>query len=70
MVGISELSADLDLLKSFDGLSTIVCVFVTLCIVVIDPCLMPSDSCTTLTIGAKQFVVQEAAVTILCMFGS
>ena len=64
-MGIKEFKEDLDRLISFPGLSTIVCVLVTLCIVVIDPCTMPIFSWSTFTTGAKQFVVQLAAVIIL-----
>lgn len=46
------------------GASTIVCVLVRLWMVVMQPCLIPSFSCTTLTTGARQLVVQEAAVTM------
>ncbi len=41
-------------------------VLVTSWIVVIDPCRMPSESWITLTTGARQLVVQEAAVTSAC----
>ena len=47
-----------------------VCVLVMLWMVVIEPCLIPKDSCITFTIGAKQFVVHDAAVTISCRAGS
>ena len=40
------------------------CVFVTLCTVVMQPCTMPRRSSTTLTTGARQLVVQLAAVTM------
>lgn len=46
------------------GASTMVCVFVKLWMVVIQPCLMPSFSWMTLTTGARQLVVQLAAVTM------
>ncbi len=39
-------------------------------IVVIIPCLISKLSINTLTTGAKQFVVQEAAVTKSCLEGS
>ena len=42
--------------------STTTWVLVTLWRVVIEPCSMPKLSCTTFTTGARQFVVQEAAV--------
>lgn len=45
------------------GASTIVCVFVTLWMVVMEPLTMPKFFNTTLTTGAKQLVVQDAAVT-------
>ena len=38
--------------------------------VVIEPCLIPKFSWMTFTTGARQFVVQLAAVTILCRNGS
>ena len=38
--------------------------------VVIEPCLMPKLSCTTFTTGARQLVVQLAAVTRRCLEGS
>ena len=38
-------------------------------IVVITPCLIPMPSWITLTMGARQLVVQDAAVTILCRLG-
>ena len=41
-------------------------VLVTSWIVVIDPWRMPSASWITLTTGARQLVVQEAAVTSAC----
>ena len=52
------------------GASTIVCVLVTLWIVVMQPCTMPSLRWTTSTTGARQLVVHEAAVTILSAAGS
>ena len=63
VVGISEFSPDRDRHKSLCGLSTITCVLVTLWMVVILPCSIPIFSCTTLTMGARQFVVHDAAVT-------
>merc|ERR1712190_42510 len=45
------------------GPSTVSCVAVMACTVVIRPSLMPKFSCTTLARGAKQFVVQEALET-------
>ena len=53
------------------GASTIVCVLVTLWMVVMEPRLMPpSLFCTTETTGARQFVVHDAAVTILSFASS
>merc|ERR1719373_1083049 len=46
-----------------DGPSTVSCVAVMACTVVIKPSTMPNFSCTTLLRGAKQFVVQEAFET-------
>ncbi len=43
-----------------DGPSTVFCVAVAACTVVIKPRLMPHLSCNTLATGAKQFVVQDA----------
>ncbi len=48
--------------RSLCGASTIVCVFVMSWIVVIDAVSMPSPSWITFTTGARQFVVQDAAV--------
>ena len=47
-----------------------ICVLVTSWIVVIEPCRMPSPSWITFATGARQFVVQLAAVTIRCAAGS
>ena len=44
----------------FDGPSTVFCVAVAACTVVIRPRLMPQLSFSTLATGARQFVVQEA----------
>jgi len=44
----------------FEGPSTVFCVAVTACTVVINPSSMPKVSCTTFARGARQFVVQEA----------
>lgn len=52
------------------GASMIVCVLVTQWMVVSMPRTMRSLSCTTLTSGARQFVVHEAAVTMLCCAAS
>merc|ERR1712048_714602 len=43
-----------------EGPSTVSCVAVIACTVVIKPSTMPNFSCTTLVNGAKQFVVQDA----------
>merc|ERR1719442_334185 len=45
------------------GPSTVSCVAVIACTVVMKPSLMPKFSCTTFVSGAKQFVVQEAFET-------
>src|SRR5512135_3554687 len=47
-----------------DGPSTVFCVAVAACTVVIRPRLMPQLSCSTLATGARQLVVQEAAETM------
>jgi len=52
------------------GASTTTLVLVGAWIVVICPWRIPSASCTTFTTGARQFVVQEAAVTISWRAGS
>ena len=44
----------------FDGPSTVFCVAVVACTVVIRPRLMPQVSFSTLATGARQFVVHEA----------
>ena len=56
--------------RSLCGASTTKLVLVGLCSVVIWPCRMPMASCTTLTTGAKQLVVQDAAVTMRSRAGS
>merc|ERR1719333_1409973 len=43
-----------------DGPSTVSCVAVMACTVVMRPSTMPNFSCTTLVSGARQFVVQDA----------
>merc|ERR1712226_1033073 len=43
-----------------EGPSTVNCVAVMACTVVIKPSTRPNFSCTTLVSGARQFVVQEA----------
>lgn len=52
------------------GASMMVCVLVTACTVVMQPCLILRFSCTTLTTGARQLVVQEAAVMTVCLLAS
>lgn len=47
-----------------------VCVLVTLWIVVMQPCTIPIFSWITFTTGARQLVVQEAAVTMESLDGS
>src|SRR5215831_1554040 len=49
----------------FDGPSTVFCVAVVACTVVISPSTIPNLSCTTLAKGARQLVVQEAFETIV-----
>ncbi len=44
----------------FDGPSTVFCVAVAACTVVIRPRLMPQVSFSTLATGARQFVVHDA----------
>merc|ERR1740116_103338 len=46
-----------------EGPSTVSCVAVMACTVVIRPSTIPNFSCTTLVRGARQFVVQEAFET-------
>merc|ERR1719210_1540333 len=46
-----------------DGPSTVSCVAVMACTVVIKPSTMPNFSCTTFVRGAKQLVVQDAFET-------
>merc|ERR1711979_129609 len=46
-----------------DGPSTVSCVAVIACTVVMRPSTMPHFSCTTFVSGARQFVVQEALET-------
>lgn len=52
------------------GASTMVWVLVRLCTVVMQPCTMPNFSWMTLTTGARQLVVQDAAVTMWSVAGS
>ena len=56
--------------RSLWGASTTRLVLVGLWMVVICPCRMPRFSWTTFTTGARQFVVQDAAVTIRFFAGS
>ena len=70
MVGISDIPAARARRRSLWGASTIVWVFVRSCSVVIEPWLIPIPSWITLTTGARQFVVHDAAVTIECARGS
>src|SRR5215472_4119347 len=51
-----------------EGPSTVFCVAVIACTVVIRPSTIPNLSCTTLARGAKQFVVQEALDTTVISF--
>src|SRR5262245_29584658 len=48
----------------FDGPSTVFCVAVTACTVVMSPRLIPHESLSTLATGARQFVVHEALLMI------
>ena len=52
------------------GPSTVFCVAVVLCTVVMRPSLMPNASWTTLARGARQLVVQEALETTCMEAGS
>src|SRR5215468_6271066 len=52
----------------FEGPSTVFCVAVIACTVVIRPSTMPNLSCTTLARGARQLVVQEALETTVISF--
>ena len=70
VVGISDSEAARARRRSLCGASTSVWVFVMSCSVVIDPRRMPSPSCRTLTTGARQFVVHEAAVRMSWVSGS
>ena len=54
----------------FDGPSCVGCVAVTACTVVMSPSSMPQWSRSTLTTGARQFVVQLAFERIVCTAGS
>ena len=70
VVGISDIAAARARRRSLCGASTIVCVFVMSCSVVIEPRSMPMPSWMTLTTGARQFVVHDAAVTTSWRSGS
>src|SRR6187455_3511447 len=48
----------------FDGPSTVFCVAVAACTVVMSPRLMPHVSLSTLATGARQFVVHDALLMI------
>src|SRR6185436_21084225 len=52
----------------FEGPSTVFCVAVVACTVVMRPSRIPKLSCTTLANGARQFVVQEAFETMVISF--
>ena len=69
MVGISERLAARARRRSLCGASTTVWVLVMSCSVVIAPWRMPMPSWITLTTGARQLVVQEAAVSESCALG-
>ena len=70
VVGISDMDAARARRRSLCGASTIVCVLVMSCNVVIEPCRIPIPSWSTFTTGARQLVVQDAAVTMSCTSGS
>ena len=70
VVGISDSVAARARRRSLCGASTSVCVLVMSCSVVIAPWRMPMPSWITLTMGARQFVVHDAAVTTSCRAGS
>ena len=63
VVGMRLRSAERARRMSLAGRSTMVWVLVTSWIVVMEPCRMPSPSWITFTTGARQLVVQLAAVT-------
>jgi len=56
--------------RSSCGASRIFWSLVYECTVVISADLMPNDSWSTLATGARQLVVQEALLTMLCTAGS
>src|SRR5450755_1486860 len=70
VVGCRESMAERARRRSLCGESTTTFVFVGSWMVVIWPCLMPIDSWTTLTTGARQFVVHDAAVSRRWRLGS
>jgi hypothetical protein len=69
LVGINDRLLARARRRSLCGASTTTWVLVMSWIVVMMPCLMPIDSWITLTTGARQFVVQEAAVSRRCVAG-
>ena len=70
VVGDSDSMADRARRRSRCGASTTTLVLVGSWIVVIWPWRMPIASCSTFTTGARQFVVQDAAVSSRCRAGS
>ncbi len=70
VVGISDTLAARARRRSLCGASTTVCVLVMSCSVVIEPRRIPMPSWITFTIGARQFVVHDAAVRMSCSAGS
>ena len=70
VVGCSDSMAERARRRSLCGASTTTLVLVGSWMVVIWPWRMPMASCTTFTTGARQLVVQEAAVTMGCFAGS
>ena len=70
VVGISDSDAARARRRSLCGASTTVWVLVMSWSVVIEPWRMPMPSWMTLTTGARQFVVQDAAVSTSWRSGS
>jgi hypothetical protein len=70
VVGISDLPQARARRRSLWPRSTMRWVLVMSWMVVMQPWTMPTCSCITLTTGARQLVVQEAAVTRRCSVGS
>ncbi len=68
VVGIIETAALRALRKSLCGASTSLWSAVYACAVTMNPLFTPKLSCNTLTIGARQFVVQLAFDIMLCLF--